>query len=324
MTTKKTDKKTSQKKIEANRRNAQRSTGQKTQRGKKISSGNSTDHGILSKEFINSSAMSEEEKKEFRKRLMDVFIYYKPVGPIEKDLLNRYVVNQFRLSRIIRAENGEHERSTEIVKGTFFGDNIAPYLDDGEKTQNKTYQSWEEVPAATLEHLGILAAKIAKDIETTGKVLSATLSELSRGLAVVNGTDNDQNENVRVINKAMKPPTLTPKNSKERWDSEVKRLEVCIDKDVRKPLVVMLKGIKDTFLENATVRMLEEMPAYRAQLLRASVPDSNRLMVLMRYETALENASYKALHELQRLQAFRMNRNATVPTAVDVTTTVSN
>ncbi len=40
---------------------------------------------------------------------------------------------------------------------------------------------------------------------------------------------------------------------------------------------------------------------------------------LSRYETALERALYKALHELQRLQAIRAGEPVSAPVAVDVT-----
>lgn len=314
---------TSRKKIEANRRNAQRSTGPKTRRGKRLSKVNALKYGILSTELTNSSSMSKGEKDEYKKYLRDLIIYYKPVGLIEEDLLDRYAVNQFRLRRIIRAENGELDRSAQIAQRTFFGENVTPYLDEGEKIQNSTYDSWEAVPAAKINRLAHLAAKIAEDIQSNGKVHSAMFSDLSRSLAVVNGTDEDDNENVRAVKEIMKRTTMNPTTSRPTWDTEIKSLEICVPEDAREQMVLMLKGIKDAFRANAAARMIEEIPAFRTRLLRASVPNAERLMVLMRYEAALENGRYKALHELQRIQAFRMNRNASVPVAVDVTETVS-
>ena len=70
--------------------------------------------------------------------------------------------------------------------------------------------------------------------------------------------------------------------------------------------------------------MIEEMPAIQAKLLRVSVPDSNRITILMKVEAALENGAYKALHEFQRLQAIRLKQTVAVPTAIDVTATVSS
>ncbi len=318
MTVKKKTKKTSQKQIEANRRNTQRSTGPKTQRGKNMSSINATKYEFLSREFTNSSAMSEEEKKEFKKYKDDIIAHYNPVGPIEIGLLHRYAVNQYRLSRIIRAENGELERSRQITQGKFYGDNIFPYFDDGEKVQASPCDSWEEVPSFKLERLSDLAAKIAKDIESTGKVLSSMISELSQSLAVVKVADDVHNKNVRAINKMMKQTVMNQTSSWESWDSEIEKLEICVPEKIREQMVAMLKGIKDTFEANATVRRVEEVPAFRSQLLRAAVPETNRLLPLMRYEARLENGGYRALHEFLRLQALRLGKRAYVPIAVDV------
>ncbi len=47
--------------------------------------------------------------------------------------------------------------------------------------------------------------------------------------------------------------------------------------------------------------------------------DRKKLQLLSRYEAALERAFYKALHEVQRLQAARDGRIVPVPQVVDVT-----
>jgi len=44
----------------------------------------------------------------------------------------------------------------------------------------------------------------------------------------------------------------------------------------------------------------------------------DRMAVLSRYESAIERAMMKALHELQRLQAARINGTMFPPIAVDV------
>jgi len=46
---------------------------------------------------------------------------------------------------------------------------------------------------------------------------------------------------------------------------------------------------------------------------------ANAFSKLSRYETTIERSLYKALHELQRLQAARRtDRNAPLPAAIDV------
>ena len=46
--------------------------------------------------------------------------------------------------------------------------------------------------------------------------------------------------------------------------------------------------------------------------------DRERLQLISRYETTLERSLYKALHELQRLQAARDGQAVPLPTAMDI------
>ena len=48
-----------------------------------------------------------------------------------------------------------------------------------------------------------------------------------------------------------------------------------------------------------------------------------KLIVLSRYEVSLERSLYRALHELQRLQALREGRAVPPPAVVDVDVSVS-
>ena len=47
--------------------------------------------------------------------------------------------------------------------------------------------------------------------------------------------------------------------------------------------------------------------------------DRDKLQLLSRYELTLERSLYKALHELQRLQAERQGIPVQPPTAIDMT-----
>src|SRR5215475_5385689 len=51
--------------------------------------------------------------------------------------------------------------------------------------------------------------------------------------------------------------------------------------------------------------------------------DGDRLQLLSRYEATLERSLYKALHELQRLQAAREGQAVPLPEAVDVDISIS-
>ena len=54
------------------------------------------------------------------------------------------------------------------------------------------------------------------------------------------------------------------------------------------------------------------------------VSEADLLSKLARYETGLDRAFYRCLHELQRLQALRMNLPASAPPTLDLSVTIEN
>lgn len=84
----------SQRKIEANRRNAQKSTGPKTTTGKAMSSWNSTRHGLLSK---NLPRIYGRGKKHFARLLANLQRDLEPVGTLEEVLVEKIAQEYWRL-----------------------------------------------------------------------------------------------------------------------------------------------------------------------------------------------------------------------------------
>ena len=76
----------SQRKIEANRRNAEKSTGPKTPVGKTISSWNSLKHGLVAKRLV---AVDQQDAKEFSDSLAALRQDLKPVGALEELLVEK-------------------------------------------------------------------------------------------------------------------------------------------------------------------------------------------------------------------------------------------
>ena len=104
--------KSSQKRIEANRRNAQKSTGPRTVAGKATSSTNSTTHGFSS---LNMNPLAPgcflhtEDESQFRGLLNEYVVTYNPQHPDELDLLTEAVFAKWRQQRIWLAEAGQIE-----------------------------------------------------------------------------------------------------------------------------------------------------------------------------------------------------------------------
>ena len=93
---------TSDKKAQANRRNALKSTGPKTPEGKAAVRLNALKHGLLSRETLLPGE-DEEALRELGERLRDEL---QPVGELENLLVDRIVASYWRLSRLGRVEAG--------------------------------------------------------------------------------------------------------------------------------------------------------------------------------------------------------------------------
>jgi len=67
---------------------------------------------------------------------------------------------------------------------------------------------------------------------------------------------------------------------------------------------------------NADLERLNETA--ETKKLMASLPDDQSVNKIQRYEAHISRQFYKALHELQRLQAARLSGEVQVPLAVDI------
>src|SRR4051794_3468934 len=97
-----------------------------------------------------------------------------------------------------------------------------------------------------------------------------------------------------VIEKTTEPPTITDERKHQEALSKTQEIQAKLDAEIA--------ILGHTFIRDAN--------------------EANAFAKLSRYETALERSLYKALHELQRLQAARRaDGNATPPVAIDVDVT---
>jgi hypothetical protein len=91
---------TTQKQIDANRRNAQKSTGPKTPEGKEIASQNATRHGLLAQALV----LEGESREEFDRFSEGLMAHLGPVGYVEMMLAERVVAGAWRSRRALRIE----------------------------------------------------------------------------------------------------------------------------------------------------------------------------------------------------------------------------
>jgi hypothetical protein len=96
----------SPKKLEANRRNAQLSTGPRTEQGKSWSRLNSTTHGILASALLITEGEGAEDLAEFDELLGNLYQALEPVGALEEMLVEKIAVHWWKQRRALQCEAG--------------------------------------------------------------------------------------------------------------------------------------------------------------------------------------------------------------------------
>jgi len=91
------------KKIESNRKNAQKSTGPRSQAGKVVVSQNARTHGLLSRNLI----IEGESQEEFSAMLNLLRQEFQPVGMVENALIERVAISFWRQRRLVQAESAQ-------------------------------------------------------------------------------------------------------------------------------------------------------------------------------------------------------------------------
>jgi hypothetical protein len=106
----------SEKQLIANRKNAQKSTGPKTEEGKAISSKNALKHGLRSHEVILDSPHYKENISDFNVLLNSLFNDLKPVGQFQEFLVYKIANSLWRSRRAVIAETAQLHRQLDHVE----------------------------------------------------------------------------------------------------------------------------------------------------------------------------------------------------------------
>jgi len=93
--------------LQANRNNANKSTGPRSAEGKRKSSRNSLKHGIFSKDLIVREGEGRENTREFLRLLEDLREDFQPVGTTEELQVELIAADFWRYRRVLRAERAE-------------------------------------------------------------------------------------------------------------------------------------------------------------------------------------------------------------------------
>ena len=258
----------SPKKAQANKINAQASTGPKTARGKAIAAGNATRHGILSQELM----LPHENPAEFDELLSSLITELRAVGTLECTLVERIAVTIWRQRRLVRAERQVIQARNDAAADVGFAGGV----------QSKLHlMNDAAVIRHTLNHEPYASnlAALEREVRMLGTLLHMSFAQYSEAFPLFSQILPPLTEA-----EASKPFALanlnemygTPEELQAKW----------------------LPAILDAQLAGAKLK------SERAAMRAVSIPaDTEKLP---RYQAALDNEWYKAMRAFREARQYRL------------------
>ena len=291
----------SARKLEANRRNAQKSTGPKTPKGKAHSRRNAVKHGLFVRPqddiLAGEDLMALEE---LHKRFWDEF---QPVGPSEEFEVEQIAICWLRLRRLWEYENAEiagRKRS------------VAMKDEDGE------YSIWLNLrPRITLWNLLVDARQEA---EVTGKI-SPELKEKIFAANMNAKITWSYFVEVAEQNAAEQQDEIAMKISEERKiplrqaTALLRRTKSLPERErfvAVKTIVVALGWFSNKWSKSSSEKL-------KSDYQRQSIPDDRVVDKVIRYGNAFERQMTRSYDRLERLQRRRKGEPIFPPVRVQLT-----
>ena len=164
----------STKKVEANRRNAQHSTGPKTAEGKAKSAQNAIKHGIFAKRFLQrASAEAVAEMETLIRELRD---HYQPVGKLEEMLVEKIGVESARYASILG-----FEEQVLLQDYTFYNvcfDRFGRYTTSTNRALSRAMEDLERVQAARKSRESAAAVTSADEEQPAPEAVDAVAGKI--------------------------------------------------------------------------------------------------------------------------------------------------
>ena len=134
----------SAKKVEANRNNAQKSTGPKTAAGKARSAANSYKHGFFAKHLFPTPEQAAKDKADYLEVANGVYAHYQPLGFLENFWTEKIATEIVRLARVLGYEQTVMATSTSPFWGTTMA-NVMRYQTNGNRLLNQAIEELERL-----------------------------------------------------------------------------------------------------------------------------------------------------------------------------------
>ncbi len=223
------------KQIEANRRNAQKSTGPKTSEGKNIARANACKHGLAATTLLY-SPMRHEDRTEFEEMRNDLIYSWNPVGMKELQLVEMIAGAYARMQRLEKIESGYMDGALATMQRRFGIPDTPTSADDlgcgiamGDEKNQLTFETldryrknaWLDYDRAVRRLEAMQKARREQAMEEEGEELRqaerekklAEIRAASTAMPVVYATEDTTSEELASFRKNNPQVTIVPFNS---------------------------------------------------------------------------------------------------------------
>jgi len=295
---------TSVRQIEANRRNALRSTGPTTPQGKQASRLNALTHGLRAKEVI---IPGQEDPPELEAILRELCADWEPEGHTELHFVEQIGLGEWRLRRVHRAELGEirSQMSSQIAS-------------EASEVEDEIEEAFKHYPERLPQILEKSTAGIAyqrqevedalDELESEGEVSEISIDHLER----VFGTETDSPITMLKVWFIEEMPEENEENVDSDGEPRRRRTSAKKKAAARKHLD---ETLKDLDRQERKLHKQEKIDLEIVQQ-RLSIPQASELERLQRYEAAIKRDMDRAIDQLERLQ--RRRRGESQPPTLNV------
>ena len=286
----------SNKQLEANRRNAELSTGPVTAEGKVIVSKNRVSHGLLSRDVVLPGMEEFEKIEDFQQMKESMEDYWQPEGLMEEAMCEDLAIQWWRMRRLYRHESGSLKEKYESTKKRWYEPSVEERLEscsfgneeiEGiESIENDLWwnKKWLAIVEDSLKKKR-KSLKLIFDDEDCLEIFSIWFDDyderVEKAIGGRNIPDSDDAKFESFVMDVLKKAGVTAKEVLEDFKTHLKH---------------RIKDIEDNLIDK-----LHKYEIKKVQILPSTVTNES----FLKYEASIRRNIEKDIKQLIQLQAFR-------------------
>jgi hypothetical protein len=293
---------TSQKQLEANRRNAFKSTGPKSAEGKASVRHNAVRHGAMAETVVIPFI---ENREDWEAHEQGVAESLRPLGYMETLLVERIASLMWRLRRANRFERELIALEQEAIEPNILKED--PSIKLGTDELRMRLESAQKIYSSIESFL---------EMKDSTRMKGTEAAEILIFIGENNGRWDLKTASFRGIPQGIELEDFS------KWTAGLLRQCIADVADHRKETSEQIIGSAVRQAENnktAIENKLKQLESKVEGIRRLNLlPEFSELEKITRYEAHLERSLYKAMHELERMQATRAGQAVQLPVVIEV------